>query len=102
MNSKTLSPLKIASYDASLIDTLLYAVFFIVAAASLYFIFSTDSWASRLIFIVLLIYSAGRLIYPFDFLNGLSQFIVQYFMFIGLVIIITGQYFRSKQSNTET
>ena len=102
MDSKTLSQLKIASYDASLIDTLLYAVFVIVAAASLYFIFSTDSWASRLIFIVLLIYSAGRMIYPFDFLNGLSQFIVQYFMFIGLVIIIIGQYVRSKQSNTET
>lgn len=100
MNSETLSPLKITAYDASLIDTLLYIVFVIVSAASVYFIFSSESWASKLIFIVLFIYSAGRLIYPFDFLNGLSQFIVQYFMFIGLIIIIIAQYLRSKGSST--
>lgn len=99
MNSETLSPLKMTSYDASLVDTLLYVVFVIVAAASIYFIFSSESWASKLIFIVLLIYSAGRLIFPFDFLNGLSAFIVQYFMFIGLIIIIIGQYIKSKNLN---
>lgn len=100
MNSETLSSLKITSYDASLADSLLYIVFVIVAAASVYFIFSSESWASKLIFIVLFIYSAGRLIYPFDFLNGLSAFIVQYFMFIGLIIIIIAQYLRAKNSNT--
>ncbi|MDO5359978.1 MAG: hypothetical protein Q4E92_04340 [Jeotgalicoccus sp.] len=99
MNSETLSPLKITSYDASLVDTLLFVVFVVVAAASVYFIFSSKSWASKLIFIVLFIYSAGRLIYPFDFLNELSEFIVQYFMFIGLIIIIIAQYLRAKSSN---
>lgn len=100
MNSEILSPLKITSYDASAVDTLLFVVFVVVAAASVYFIFSSESWASKLIFIVLLIYSAGLLIYPFDFLNGVSEFIVQYFMFIGLIIIIIAQYLRAKGSNT--
>lgn len=98
MNSNTLSPLKVAAYDASLADILLYILFVMTAAASLYFMFSTDSWAGRIIFIVLFIYSAGRLIYPFDVLNGLSSFIVQYFMFIGLIIIIIAQYLRSKST----
>lgn len=100
MNSETLSPLKITAYDASLIDALLFIIFVIVAAASIYYTFTSESWTSKLIFIILLIYSAGRLIYPFNFLNGLSQFIVQYFMFIGLIIIIIAQYINSKFSNT--
>lgn len=100
MNSDTLSPLKITAYDASVVETLLYIVFVITAAASIYFIFSSDSWASKLIFMVLLIYSAGRLIHPFDFLNGLSAFIVQYFMFIGLIIIIIAQYLRTKNTDS--
>lgn len=102
MNSEFLSALKITALDASFAESLLYVLFIIVTAASVYFIFSSESWASKLIFIVLLIYSAGRLLYPFDILNGLSEFIVQYFMFIGLILIIIGQYMRSKQANKES
>src|SRR5690625_808692 len=99
MNSNSLSALKITAYDASLVDTLLFVVFVIVAAASIFFIFSSESWSSKLIFLVLLIYSAGRLLHPFDILNGVSQFIVQYFMFIGLAVVLIAQFMKSKLSS---
>ena len=99
INSDFLSFLKITAVDSSMASSLLYILFVIAAAASIYFIFTSESWASKLIFIVLLIYSVGRLIYPFDILNGLSEFIVQYFMFIGLIVIIIAQYLRTKNAN---
>lgn len=99
MNSNSLSALKIAAYDASIVDTLLFVVFVIVAAASIFFILSSESWSSKLVFLVLLIYSTGRLLYPFDVLNEVSQFIVQYFMFIGLAVVLISQFMKSKLSN---
>lgn len=99
MNSNSLSSLKITAYDASVVDTLLFVVFVIVASASVFFIFSSESWSNKLIFLVLLIYSTGRLLYPFNVLNGVSEFIVQYFMFIGLAVVLIAQFMKSKLSN---
>lgn len=102
INSDFLSALKITALDSSFASLMLYVLFIIVAAASIYFIFSSESWASKVIFIVLFIYSAGRLIYPFEFLNEVSEFIIQYFMFIGLILILVAQYLRSKKQNKNT
>lgn len=99
MNSNALSALKITAYDASLVDTILFVLFIIIAAASIYFMLVSEAWSTKLIFLVLLIYSAGRVIYPFDFLNEVSEFIVQYFMFIGLAIVLIAQFVRARQSN---
>lgn len=99
MNSNALSVLKITAYDASLVDTILFVVFIIIAAASIYFMLVSEAWNTKLIFLVLLIYSAGRIIYPFDFLNGMSEFIVNYFMFIGLVVVLIAQFVKARQVN---
>lgn len=101
MNSNILSALKITAYDASLVDTILFVLFIIIAAASIYFMLVSEAWSTKLIFLVLLIYSAGRLIYPFNFLNEVSEFIVQYFMFIGLAIVLIAQFIKARQSNSK-
>lgn len=98
VNSEYLSAFKIASYDESIFESILFSFFVLVFVASLYFLLTSKTKATRIIFIVLLIYSFGRIIYPFDFLNGVSDFIVKYFMFIGIIVIILFQYFRSKQN----
>ena len=98
INSEYLEVLRISSYDESIFDSLMFSFFVLVLIASLYFLLTAKSMATRVIFIVLIIYSFGRIIYPFDFLNGVSDFIVKYFMFIGVVLIILLQYLRSKQN----
>ncbi|WP_026866558.1 MULTISPECIES: hypothetical protein [Jeotgalicoccus] len=98
VNSEYLNAFKIASYDESIFESILFSFFVLVFVASLYFLITSKTMATRIIFIVLIIYSFGRIIYPFDFLNGVSDFIVKYFMFIGIIVIILFQYFRSKES----
>ena len=99
MSSSFLQVLFIDSFDVSLVDSLLFGLFIIIAAAALYFILSSSEWSTKIIFIIILIYSLGRILYPLDVLNGLATFIVKYFMYIGLVIIVLMQLYRSRKKN---
>ncbi len=91
-------PLYIIDLESSAINLIVVGIFTVILALALYFLFTTDSWINRFIFIILGVYSLARILNPFDVMSEVTGWILQYLTLIALPLILLAIFIKAKSS----
>src|SRR5699024_12429823 len=91
-------PLYIIDLESSAINLIVVAIFTLTLALALSFLFTTDSWINRFIFIILGVYSLARILNPFDVMSEVTGWILQYLTLIALPLILLAIFIKAKSS----
>lgn len=92
--------LYIIDLESSAIDLIVVSIFTVVLALALYFLFTTDAWVNRFIFVILAVYSLARILNPFDVMTDVTAWILQYLTLIALPIILLAIFIKAKSSKS--
>lgn len=92
--------LYIIDLESSVIDLIVVSIFTVVLALALYFLFTTDAWVNRFIFVILAVYSLARILNPFDVMTDVTAWILQYLTLIALPIILLAIFIKAKSSKS--
>ena len=92
--------LYIIDLESSVIDLIVLSIFTVVLALALYFLFTTDAWVNRFIFVILAVYSLARILNPFDVMTDVTAWILQYLTLIALPIILLAIFIKAKSSKS--
>lgn len=90
--------LYIIDLESSVIDLIVISIFTVILALALYFLFNTDSWVNRFIFVILTVYSLARILNPFDVMPEITDWILQYLTLIALPLILLTIFIKAKSS----
>ena len=90
--------LYIIDLESSVIDLIVISIFTVILALALYFLFTTDSWVNRFIFVILAVYSLARILNPFDVMPEITDWILQYLTLIALPLILLAIFIKAKSS----
>lgn len=93
-------PLYIIDLESSVIDLIVVNIFTVVLALALFFLFTTDSWVNRFIFIILAVYSLARILSPFEVMPEITGWILQYLTLIALPLILLAIFIKAKLSKS--
>lgn len=91
-------PFYIIDLESSVINLIVVGIFTVILALSLFFLFTSDSWINRFIFIILSVYSLARVLSPFDVMPGITNWILQYLTLISLPLILLAIFIKAKSS----
>lgn len=88
----------IIDLESSVINLVVVGIFTVILALALFFLFTTDSWINRFIFIILSLYSLARILNPFDVMPGVTNWTLQYLTLIALPLILLAIFIKAKST----
>src|SRR5699024_5159529 len=91
--------LYIIDLESSAIDLIVVSIFTVILALALYFLFTTDSWVNRFIFVILSVYSLARILNPFNVMTAVTGWTLQYLTLIALPIILLAIFIKANRRN---
>ena len=91
-------PLYIIDLESSAINLVVVGIFTVVLALAIFFLFTSDSWINRFIFIILGVYSLARILSPFGVMSEITDWVLQYLTLIALPIILLAIFIKAKSS----
>ena len=91
-------PFYMIDLESSAINLVVVGIFTVVLALAIFFLFTSDSWINRFIFIILGVYSLARILSPFGVMSEITDWVLQYLTLIALPIILLAIFIKAKSS----